>query len=436
MKLTTTKSTTTSIWWVATIVRTLGCWAVLSLLGPTVIPSAANGDVSDFELPGIRKKLAAKQPVKIVCLGDSVTGIYYHTGGRRAYPEMLAVALKQLNPQTEITVINAGISGNSTVDALKRLQKDVLNHKPDLVTVMFGLNDMTRVPKLDFQTNLKQIIERCRGGGAEVILCTPNGVIDTSGRPIAKLLEYCDAMKAIGGKHTVPVCDCYAAYEIVRRDDPIAWRLLLSDEIHPNMDGHKINAVEICRTITGKSASLQGAGPPQPALSKTQARLKAGEPIRVLAMTPIDQLIAPAFKSIAPNSKVEVTPWPTADQTLLQLEQAAAKIRTTQPPYDLVVIAVPLALTPSRQAPSEAGIRSYSWILNWSLSFGLQQWDVIGVTPSVLKAPITIDEKTPDAFARQMIFAQDLNLIAREENDTATPQQLVERWLKKALMNP
>jgi hypothetical protein len=38
-------------------------------------------------------KLKAGEPVKIVCLGDSVTGIYYHTGGRRAYPEMLGLAL-------------------------------------------------------------------------------------------------------------------------------------------------------------------------------------------------------------------------------------------------------------------------------------------------------------------------------------------------------
>ena len=27
---------------------------------------------------------AGKEPVRVVCLGDSVTGVYYHTGGRRA----------------------------------------------------------------------------------------------------------------------------------------------------------------------------------------------------------------------------------------------------------------------------------------------------------------------------------------------------------------
>lgn len=414
----------------------LRCWIVLSLVGGMSFQSLALSADDVAGLSTVRQKLAAKQPVKIVCLGDSVTGIYYHTGGRRAYPEMLEVALKQVVPQTEITVINAGISGNSTIDALKRLQKDVLDHHPDLVTVMYGLNDMARVPKPDFQANLEQIIDRCRLVKAEVILCTPNGVINTSGRPIAKLLEYCDVMKEVGRKHQVPVCDCYAAYETIRQADPIAWRLLLSDEIHPNMDGHKWNAAEICRTITGKTAKLQDAGSPFPALPKTQAKLKSGEPIRVLAMTPFDQMIGPAFKNITPTAKIEVTPWLTTDQTLLQLEQAAAKIRATQPPYDLVLVAIPLAVTPSRTTPPEAAIRSYSWILNWSLSFGLQQWDVIGVTPSVLKANVSTEDKLQDDFARHMIFAQDLNLITRDAAETATSQQIVEGWLRKSSMSP
>ena len=89
------------------------------------------------------EKLKANQPVKIVCLGDSVTGIYYHTGGRRAYPEMLGTALILRYPRADVTVINAGISGNTTVNGLKRLQKDVLDHQPDLVTVIVTLGGAT-----------------------------------------------------------------------------------------------------------------------------------------------------------------------------------------------------------------------------------------------------------------------------------------------------
>jgi lysophospholipase L1-like esterase len=81
---------------------------------------------------------AGKEPVRIVCIGDSITGVYYHSGGLRAYPEMLQIALQKIHPQAQVTVRNAGISGDTTTGGLKRLERDVLAHKPHLVTIMFG----------------------------------------------------------------------------------------------------------------------------------------------------------------------------------------------------------------------------------------------------------------------------------------------------------
>ena len=153
---------------------------------------AFRGEPQPLVLRKTPEKLRADQKVKVVCLGDSVTGLYYHTGGRRAYPEMLELALHMTYPRAEVTVVNAGISGNKTDDGLNRLAQDVLDHKPDLVTVMFGLNDLTVLPIADFRANLIEIIRRCRAAGAEVMLCTPNSVITTSGRPVPKLVEFCN----------------------------------------------------------------------------------------------------------------------------------------------------------------------------------------------------------------------------------------------------
>lgn len=377
--------------------------------------------------PGIAEKFQTHRPAKIVCLGDSVTGIYYHTGGRRAYPEMLEVALRRAWPGAEVSVVNAGISGNTTVDGLRRLEKDVLGHKPDLVTVMFGLNDMVRVPIANFEANLGQIIQRCRAAGAEVLLCTPNSVIDTSPRPVARLIEYCEAIKRVAQRQRAQVCDVYATYEALRGRDPLAWRLLMSDEIHPNMAGHKLNAETICRSIIGREVSLESAGPPQPAIPKTLALVKAGKAVRVLAMEPYDKLVGPALKSVVPSVEVEVTSWPTAGQTLVQLEQAAKAVRSAPP--DLVLVAVPPAVTPDAQSPPEEAIRAYRWILNWSLSFGVQQWDVVGIAPSVLKAELSPEEESREDFAQRMILAQDLALIARPDHDRSSPEQVLENWL-------
>ena len=216
------------------------------------------------------------------------------------------------------------------------------------------------------------------------------------------------------------MCDVYAAYEALRARDPLAWRLLLSDEIHPNMDGHKLNAVTLCRAITGQEVSLGDVGPPQPALPKTLALARAGKPVRVLAMEPLDKLIGPALQTVLPEAKVAVQGWPTAGLSLVQIEAAAQAVRNAPP--DLVLIAVPAAVTPPTDSPPEAAIRAHSWILNWSLSFGLQEWDVVAVAPSVLNADLTAQEQAADAFARKMIHAQDLNLITRAPSDVVAAE--------------
>lgn len=375
-----------------------------------------------------REKLAAGEPVTVVCLGDSVTGIYYHTGGLRAYPEMLQLALQTTYPQAHVTVRNAGISGNRTGDGLQRLAQDVLEHQPDLVTVMFGLNDLTVLTLADFRANLVELIQRCRAAGAEVLLCTPNSVLPTPARPVPKLAEYCAAIRQVADVEQVPLCDVYATYEAVHERDPRAWRLLLSDEIHPNMDGHKLTAETLSQAITGQCVSLREIGPPRPALPKTRSLVAAGQPVRVLAMEPLDQLTAPVFHAVLPGVTVDVQRWPTADQSLAQLEEAAKAVRSDPP--DFVLIAVPAAVTPALDSASDASISTYSWILNWSLSFGRQEWDVVAVAPSVLTADPSSSDQAADAFACHLIRAQDLHLVTRPDDDHSPPGQIIENWLR------
>lgn len=373
---------------------------------------------------------ASKEPVRIVCIGDSITGVYYHSGGLRAYPEMLQIALQKLYPQAQITVRNAGISGDTTIGALKRLERDVLVHKPHLVTVMFGMNDMTRVPLADFKKNLLEIITRCRQTGAEVILCTQNSVIETPARPTAKLAEFTQAIHDVAKAESLAVADCAAAFEAVRAKDTLEWNLLLSDPIHPNMDGHKLFAETIAWTISGERVPLKDVGPRSPALQHTLALLKAGKPVKVLAMPPYDTLIAPAIQRLHPKAVVNVTSWPTEAQSLAQLELATRKVRTMA--QDLVLIAVPGSLPV--QDPEQFH-KSYSWIMNWSLSFGPQQWDVIVAPPSTARPDLTAGERRHEDLARRLIAAQDLHMIPRTGGDTTPLPELLAAWLTRHL-NP
>lgn len=357
------------------------------------------------------------RPLTIVCLGDSVTGVYYHTGGLRAYPEMLEIAIRLAEPKAEVKVINAGISGQATTQGLARLDKDVLDKHPDLVTVSFGLNDLTRLSPEQFRENLNTIVARCREAKCQVVLCTPNAVINTGGRPTAKVEQFSEVIRTAGRELGLPVADFYKVGDELRTRDVWGWRLTLSDEIHPNMDGHKLMAEELCRVITGKKVALDAVGPPAPVLALTLKKLKRGEPVRVLAMPPYDAQIAAALRQIQADAKVEVTPWLTEGKRLAQIEQEAqGTVRTMKP--DLVVLATPR--TPAADA-DEQFVRSHLWIMNWALSFGYQEWDCFVVHPAVA-APTPTDPR--DDLVRRLVKAQHLELVDRKPDDASTAAEI------------
>ncbi|MCA9066396.1 MAG: hypothetical protein KDA96_25185 [Planctomycetaceae bacterium] len=390
---------------------------------PVVRQAIASGN-------SVRSRLQSGEPVRIVCFGDSVTGVYYHTGSRQAYTDMLGVALRRIYPDADLTMINAGISGHTTADALARIDRDVLRHQPDLVTVMFGLNDMTRVSPDDYRRNLRTIVEQCRAAGSEIILATPNNVIDTSSRPTEKLIQYCDIIRETGQELNVPVCDVYRELEAVRSHDTFDWRLLMSDEIHPNMDGHKRVATAIAQTISGNRIPLDDVPPAAP-LQHTIERLKMNQPIRVLAMPPFDGFVEAGLKQIHPSAAVTVERWETDGRSLSDVEQdAKARVRAARP--DLVLIALPRAATATLDSDA-AFARSFAWVMNWSLNFGQPTWDVVVIHPSV-RFPATKDPATADPrgdLIRRLVKAQNLSLIDASEGDVADAEDTLKNWLKR-----
>ena len=80
-------------------------------------------------------------------------------------------------------VINAGIGGNNTINLLSRIEKDVINHHPDLTILMVGTNDMLNSRKMisfqDYADNLNHIVKILQNRENEVILMSPPPVDST-----------------------------------------------------------------------------------------------------------------------------------------------------------------------------------------------------------------------------------------------------------------
>lgn len=214
-----------------------------------------------------------KQPLTIVAFGDSTTAP--REGLERPYARVLAEELPRRG--LHATVINAGVPGNDTTQALARLDADVLAHKPDLVIVQFGINDgmidvwkdppatASRVSKENFRRNLREVVRRIRAAGAVAILMTPNPLRwspilrplyskppyrpDDPGGLTFILAEYAQIVRDVAAAEKMPLVDVYAAFEAHGKRPGHSIDELLLDGAHPNDAGHRIVADLLLETI-------------------------------------------------------------------------------------------------------------------------------------------------------------------------------------------
>jgi lysophospholipase L1-like esterase len=220
-------------------------------------------------------KVEKIEPGKIVAFGDSTTAP--RGGLKRPYAQVLADELPRRKYQVD--VVNAGVGGNTTADARRRLEKDVLAKDPQLVIIQFGINDASvdvwkdppatasRVSKKDYEANLRELVHKVRAQGGKVVLMTPNPMRwvplmkKMYGKPPYKpddpdgfniiLRDYAEIVRQIAKSEKVPLVDVYAAYEQYAKKPGQTMDSLLLDGVHPNDDGHKLVADMLIETIAG-----------------------------------------------------------------------------------------------------------------------------------------------------------------------------------------
>jgi len=164
----------------------------------------------------------------IVAFGDSITAGYGADGPGTTYPERLAEKIGR-------PVINAGVPGDTTADALARIEP-MLAQDPWLVIVELGGNDLLhQVPIERTEANLQAIVERLLAARTVPVLIEIHGPFG-GGR-------YADLFERLGDKYHVPVLED-ALPEI------LSDRTLKSDEIHPNAAGYAKLAEAVSEELT------------------------------------------------------------------------------------------------------------------------------------------------------------------------------------------
>ena len=227
------------------------------------------------------KNLRENKIPTIVFFGDSVTqGCFelykksdteYETEFRShyAYHTYLKQLLATLFPNVPVNMINAGISGDNTIGAVKRLERDVLSYNPDLTVVCFGLNDVWGGANgLElYADNLRTIFKRLKENGSEVIFMTANMMntyvsyrleekefIDTAYNTMKEqnngtLDMYFNKAKEIASEQDVVVCDVYAKWKRMNELGVDTTELLANHINHPTKEMNWLFANSLLETM-------------------------------------------------------------------------------------------------------------------------------------------------------------------------------------------
>ena len=168
-----------------------------------------------------------------MALGDSLTS------GPGLKPEETYPALVQrriASEGREYRVINAGVTGDTSSDALVRFDSALV---PDtrIVIIAIGGNDGLRgVPVATLERNLSTMIERAQARGIAVLLCQMEA---PPLRGISYSIDFHRVFTRLADRYRVPLVP-FLLLGILGNDN-----LDLNDTLHPNATGHKVIADSI-----------------------------------------------------------------------------------------------------------------------------------------------------------------------------------------------
>lgn len=182
----------------------------------------------------------------IIAFGDSLTQgtLWWVNNGNAVYTDHLKAAF----PNS--TVINSGQRGDSTYNASLRFKKDVLDKKPDIVIISFGMNDQAWEIKYNcpiislenYRNYLVDFTTALKNSGAEVIFMTPNPVYEAAYTPNANnnyayglMDDYCNEMRKIAAEYDCDLIDINREF-----NSRTLSALVSSDGIHQTAAGHKL----------------------------------------------------------------------------------------------------------------------------------------------------------------------------------------------------
>jgi lysophospholipase L1-like esterase len=196
--------------------------------------------------------IAAFTPgARILFQGDSITD---GNRGRSADPNhilghgyvfIIAAKYGAAFPDLKLDFINRGVSGNTVLDLKKRWQKDTLDLKPDVLSILIGVNDSHKGVPLDKYEQICDILlmqAKTANPKIKLVLCAPFG-----GRLSDDIHKRQEIVAKLAKKHGAALAQFQPVFDEAAKRAPANYWIW--DRVHPTYRGHQLMADEWERVV-------------------------------------------------------------------------------------------------------------------------------------------------------------------------------------------
>lgn len=197
--------------------------------------------------------------MKIIFFGDSITDCDRDRNDEKSlgngYVKILADKLRPIYPDTDIELINKGVSGNEVCDLLARVQSDVIDLNPDAVVIMIGINNIIHKFKYgkelnfkQFERDLRELLTLLKEAGITVIFLEPFLLPAPDKRRMRKLFD--DELKILD-RVASEMSDEFVAYDEMFNGlaQSIPYQEYSEDGVHPTHRGSRLIADTAIKAI-------------------------------------------------------------------------------------------------------------------------------------------------------------------------------------------
>jgi len=208
-----------------------------------------------------------KNDETLLFIGDSITDCDRRENAHRplgwGYAHRVSDMLTIREPQKKITVINRGVSGNNIGDLRSRWSDDVLEVKPDWLSIKIGINDLNQTlggqndfPPEKFEENYDFILAQTtqRLPTCQLLLIDPffmsrDRLKDSYRARVLKILpEYIEVVHRMSKKYKTRLVKTHDLFQEQLKHHKL--EVFSSEPVHPNSAGHLLIAEAVYKALS------------------------------------------------------------------------------------------------------------------------------------------------------------------------------------------